>query len=273
MSEGKIGRPRSMFALAVMTATASLVVAGIAIASRSTRVSFEFTPNTVPRHEFIPGALHVHLQTDTPPQTRASRIRFDFDNHFRFAPAAFSICDHFEDVPDQIGIDMATAMAQCGPAKVGSGTAQAKSGTTVVKTCVLAFNGPPSHEGLPTLKLFIRADLSPPTVDCSSPRSNHNGDVSLELVGVFRHSPRHGFGRELSFNRMNRVQPFPLTDLDLTLQRGHYVSAHCSPKDAFDGWRLRTKVGYVKPRRVQVVNSTHECFRDRASLDAAGLRE
>jgi hypothetical protein len=254
-------------------AAATLVVAGVAIASRTTRVSFEFTPNTVPRHEFTAGAIHVHLRTDVPPRTRASRIRFDFDNHFRFSPGAFPICDHFEDVPDQIGIDMAAAMAQCGSAKVGSGTAQAKSGTTIVKTCVLAFNGPRSDEGLPTLKLFIRADLSPPTVDCSNPRSNHNGDVSLELVGVLGHSPRPGYGRKLSFNRMNRVQPFPLTDLDLTLQRGHYVSAHCSPEDHFHGWRLRTKVGYVKPPRVQVVNSTQECFREGTSLEAAGLRE
>jgi hypothetical protein len=168
---------------------------------------------------------------------------------------------------------MAAAMAQCGSAKVGSGTAQAKNGTTIVKTCVLAFNGPPSDDGLPTLKLYIRAQLSPPIVDCSNPRSNHNGNVSLELVGLLGHSPRPGYGRELRFNRMNRVQPFPLTDLDITLRRGHYVSAHCSPADSRRGWQLRTKVGYVKPRRVQRVHSTQRCLREGASFNAGGLRE
>lgn len=254
-------------------AAASLVAAGITMASRSTRVSFEFTPSTVPRHTYAAGAIHVHLRTAVPHRTRASRIRFDFDSHFRFAPGAYPICDHFEDVPGQIGIDMAAAMAQCGSAKVGSGTAQAKNGTTIVKTCVLAFNGPPSDDGLPTLKLYIRAQLSPPIVDCSNPRSNHNGNVSLELVGLLGHSPRPGYGRELRFNRMNRVQPFPLTDLDITLRRGHYVSAHCSPADSRRGWQLRTKVGYVKPRRVQRVHSTQRCLRQGASFNAAGQRE
>src|SRR5437016_13626680 len=102
-------------------AAASLVAAGITMASRSTRVSFEFTPSTVPRHTYAAGAIHVHLRTAVPHRTRASRIRFDFDNHFRFAPDAAPTC-HSEDISNS-QIDMATAMARCGPAKVAHRTA------------------------------------------------------------------------------------------------------------------------------------------------------
>src|SRR4051812_24395426 len=61
-------------------AAASLVAAGITMASRRTRVNFDFTPSTVPRHTYAAGAIHVHLRTAVPHRTRASRIRFDFDS-------------------------------------------------------------------------------------------------------------------------------------------------------------------------------------------------
>jgi len=238
-------------------AAASLVAAGITMASRSTRVSFEFTPSTVPRHTYAAGAIHVHLRTAVPHRTRASRIRFDFDNHFRFTPDTAPTC-HSEDISNS-QIDMATAMARCGSAKVGSGTAKATDGTTTFKPCVLAFNGPPEG-GVPTVLLFVRVQFSPPVADCSNPPSNHSGNVTLLAKGFLGHSRLDGYRRELSFNRLNRVEPFPLTDLNLTLKRGDYIGARCASGDSRRGWHLRTKVGYVKPRSVQVVKSIQRCL-------------
>ena len=221
--------------------------------------SFEFTPNTVPRQGYAPGAIHVHLRTAVPATTRASRIRFDFDNHFRFAPGSVPTCQ-VRDINNS-QVDMATAMARCGSANVGSGTAKA---TTTLQPCVLAFNGPPDR-GVPTVLLFVRVQFSPPIADCSNPTINHGGNASLLIVGFLRHSPLHGYRRKLTFNRLDRVEAFPLTDLDLTLQGDGYVNAGCFSGDSRRGWRLRAKVGYVKPRSVQVVNSTQRCHGLRAA--------
>jgi hypothetical protein len=256
--EEKMRRRRSSVALAVMmVATASLVVAGTTMASRGTQVSFEFTPSSVPRHSYAAGAIHVHLRTAVPPRTRASRIRFDFDNHFKFAPDAVPIC-HSEDISNS-QIDMATAMARCGSANVGTGTTKASPGTTTFKPCILAFNGPPEGD-IPTVLLFVRVQFSPPVADCSNPSSNHAGNVTLLVKGFLGPSPLHGYRKKLTFNRLNRVEPFPLTSLNLTLQRGDYISARCSSGDSRRGWQLRTKVGYVKPRHAQVVKSTQRCL-------------
>jgi len=244
----------AVWGVAMVCAAATLVVAGITMASRGTRVSFEFTPSTVPRHRYAAGAIHIHLRTAVPHRTRASRIRFDFDNHFRFAPDTAPTC-HSEDISG----DMANAMARCGSASVGSGTAKATDGTTTFKPCVLAFNGPPEG-GVPTVLLFVRVQFSPPVADCSNPPSNHSGNVTLLAKGFLAHSPLDGYRRELSFNRLNRVEPFPLTDLNLTLRRGDYISARCASGDSRRGWHLRTKVGYVKPRSVQVAKSIQRCL-------------
>jgi hypothetical protein len=259
---------------AVAVAAASLVVAAVTMASQGTRVSFEFTPSTVPRDRYEAGAIDVHLRTAVPPQTRASRIRFDFDDHFRFAPGGFPVCDR-EDISNG-QVDMATAMARCGSAKVGSGTAQAAGANATFSTCVLIFNGPRSEDGVRTVLLHVRVQFPPQVADCSDPASNHGGNFTLLVVGFLGHSKLPGYRRELRFNRLNRVEPVPLTDLELTFQRDDYVSARCSVEDLFRGWQVRTKVGYVEPRRVEVVNSTQQCFPlggDRADAHQAGLRE
>lgn len=242
----------------MMVATASLVVAGVTVASRGTRVSFEFTPDAVPRHVYAPGAIDIHLRTAVPHRTRASRIRFDFDDHFRFAPDAASSCDR--EAISNSQVDMAAAMERCGSANIGSGTARATDGTTTLTPCVLVFNGSPEG-GLPTILLFVRVRLSPPIADCSDPSSNHSGNVSLLIRGFLEPSRLHGYGKMFRFNRLNGAEPFPLTNLDLTIQRGDYVSARCSREDSRRGWRLRAKVGYVKPRSVQVAESTRRCIR------------
>ncbi|HEY7151106.1 MAG TPA: hypothetical protein VH391_05450 [Solirubrobacterales bacterium] len=249
-----IGKASGMAGATVIPASPG--VAGMA--SRGTRVSFEFTPSTVPRHAYAAGAIHVHLRTAVPRRTRASRIQFDFDDHFKFAPGSAPTC-HREDISNS-QVDMATAMARCGSASIGSGTAKATDGSTTLEPCVLVFNGA-REDGAATVLLFVRVRFSPPVADCSHPAANHSGNTSLLVRGFLAHSRLRGYRKALRFNRLNGAEPLPLTDLDLTLQKGDYISAHCSSADSERGWRLRTKVGYVKPRRVQRVEATQRCRR------------
>jgi hypothetical protein len=250
-------RRRSTAVLAIVTvAVSTMAIEGITMATGISTVSFESAPSTVARHRFEPGAINVHLQTAATHGTRTDRIEFDFDDRFRFAPGAVPTCDP-EDLAG--GPDMAEAMASCGSANIGTGTAEATDGRTTFTTCTLAFNGPrsddgsfggpPPDEGRSTVFLLVRAQLSPPAIDCSNPPSNHSGNVTLLVVGFLEDDTTADYGMALSFNHLTRVEPVPLTDLNLTLQNGQYVSARCGLEDFLHGWQLRTKVSYLTPRR------------------------
>ena len=66
------------------------------------------------------------------------------------------------------------------------GTAQATYNATIFHACVLASNGTRSNNEPPTVLLFIRAQISSPSsIDCSHPRSNHNGNATVLLKGGF----------------------------------------------------------------------------------------
>jgi hypothetical protein len=238
----------------VLATTALILVApGIAIAA-----SFKFTPSAVPKHWFKAGALNIHAR----PVSRYSdtdRIRFNFDDHFRFAPSSVpASCNPFE---ISFG-GMAHAMARCGSAKTGSGTVQFTHGTETYNGCALAFNRtPPDH--LPRVLLFIRAKFAPysTTIDCSNPRSNRKGNSTVLLQGTLR--PRAtgpAYKVQLDFKHITQAAGVnPINDLNLTLQRGRYITARCAHEDAFRGWQLRTKLTYINPSRARAVDSTQRC--------------
>ena len=233
---------------------------------RAPTLSFTFNPDTVPEDEFEAGALHVHLRTGITHDAGTKRIELDFDDHFRFSPGAFPTCDP-KDLfanSDQGPPDMADAMAQCGSAIVGTGTGQAGEPTfPVFNACVLVFNGTQSDDGLPTLLLFVRAQASPPVIDCSNPESNHAGNYTLLLQGSLGHEvPGSGYGRVLSFENMQAV-PLPIIGLDLTLGRDRFVTARCGADDALRGWQMRAQLSYVKPRSEQSVSWPRCCSRSR----------
>ena len=122
------------------------------------------------------------------------------------------------------------------------------------------FNGTPSDDGLPTILLFIRADPSPPTIDCSSPGSNHNGHYTVLWQGSLAYAPDgSGYGRVLTFRHLAGL--VQINDLNLTLENGDYVSARCDSQDELEGWQLQTQLSYVNPRRAQTMHSTQPCVR------------
>jgi hypothetical protein len=230
--------------------------ANLRLFPRAATVRFEFTPSTVPEDDFRAGALDLLLRTGATHDTRTTRIEFGFDDDFRFSTDVVPTCD-----PDELvgQIDMAEAMGRCGSAKVGAGTGEGTLGTAIFNGCVLAFNGTPSDDGLPAILLFIRADPSPPTIDCSNPDSNHNGHYTLLWQGSLADAPDgSGYGRVLTLRHL--AAPVQINDLNLTLGNGDYVSARCSSPDALDGWQLRTQLRYLRPRSAQTMHSIQPCL-------------
>jgi hypothetical protein len=266
MSGERLDRRRRLL-LVLATTAATLAATGITMAAGTSNVSFKFTPSTVPKHRLEGGTLNVHAHSAFTRDTRTDRIRFNFDDHFRFAPSSVpASCNPFD---VSVNIDMAEAMARCGSAKIGTGTVQLTHGTETYNGCVLAFNRtPPSH--LPRVLLFMVVEFgSSTTIDCSNPRSNHNGNSTVLLQGILRRGEtRPDYRVQLDLNHISQATPFPITDLDLRLQRGHYISAHCGTEDFLRGWQLRTRLRSVNPSSFQKVDSTQRCAPAHRALQA-----
>ena len=92
-------------------------------------------------HQFKAGQIEIHTQTTYTGTTATDRVRLYFDDDFKIDTSGIPKCD-----PTSISgtITMSQAIAQCGQAKIGDGTAKAAAGPNTVNACVLAFNGTPS---------------------------------------------------------------------------------------------------------------------------------
>ena len=251
----RIGK-RSAIVLALATAGA-FSLAGVALAAQSSTVSFAFTPSNVPTNTFQAGGINLHTHTTyTAPALRLTRTQFNFDNDFRFDPSVTPKCN-----PAQLtgSDDLASAMAKCGPSRVGNGTGHVIAFGVTARGCVLVFNGTPDPAGRPRVVLFIRAlTTSPYSFSCASPSTNHGGNATFEVQGTFRTSPLGGdYGRQLDID----ISPigFLVTDINLTMRRGNYISARCN--DPFRVWDLQTKFTYgtSSNTQTQTVNSTQTC--------------
>jgi hypothetical protein len=247
---------RSAAILALATAGA-LAVAGIALAAAHSTVSFSFTPSNVPTNTYQKGKIFVHTHTNytnpgnNRPGGATKRAQLNFDDDFKVNPGATPKCN-------PTGGDLAHAMAQCGRAKIGKGTAKATAnGAFTIRGCVLAFNGKRSG-GHPTVRLFTRVDVSAPSrVGCRDPRHNHQGNATVILKGIIKGSPIGGdFGRQVDFNHITSAAAFPLTDFQVGVQKGNYISARCH--DGNHRWNLRTKFTYNNNTK-QTVRSSKAC--------------
>src|SRR5581483_2436526 len=106
---------------------------------------------------------------------------------------------------------MGHAMALCGKAKVGSGTAVATSTQNAsIKNCVLVFNGPKKG---------------------GKPKGNNSGSLTILLTGVIK--PASGdYGNQLDVKNIDSA-PLPLKDFKATVGGGKskYIKARCHDKD------------------------------------------
>jgi hypothetical protein len=232
---------------------AALAVAGIALASGTSTVSFIFSPDKVPKRHYQKGSLFVHTHTAYTGSTKTDRARLYFDDDFKIRTKGIPKCDKTKISGN---IDMAAAMAQCGRAKIGSGKARANVVVPGdVHACVLAFNGKRSHHK-PTILLFTRAQVTG-AIDCSDPKTNHNGNVTVVLEGVVKKASGD-FGPLLDINHINAASGgIPLSDFRTTIKRGRYVSARCHDRNK--KWNLKTKFTYTQPSSTQTVHASQKC--------------
>ena len=255
---------------AVILAIAGVVAlgaTGIALAAASSTATFHFSPVKVPKKKFHKGAISVHTHTtytnpgNANPGGSTERAQLFFDDDFKFTTKGVPQCN-----PASVsgsGIDMAAAMAICGNAKVGQGTAHATAnGAYDIPGCVLAFNGTKSGSK-PTIVLYTRVQTAPPpnnTISCANPSSNHQGNTTVVLQGVLRKATGD-FGKQLDVNHIQAAAPVPLTDFKTKVKRGKYVSARCHDKN--HKWNMKTVFTYGNGSggggAKQTVKSSQKC--------------
>jgi hypothetical protein len=247
-------RIRAWMPLAI-AATAAAALAGVAIAAPNGNSSSVqgsgFKPVKLPKSTYKAGALIVHTHGDyahpgsAPEGGFTDRTQLFFDNDGKINTTGIPRCDKTE---IQGQLTMKQAMAACGTAKVGTGTAQALAGPNVVNACVLVFNGKPTPQGQPTDLIFTRAQVAvPSSIDCANPAANEQGNTTVLLEGVVKPNPA-SLGADFKGGKMLDVQNIqaasllPLTDFKVTTQRGKYISARCG--DANKKLNIKAKFTY-----------------------------
>jgi len=241
---------RRYVALVALAAAAALATVGLAVAApdgnHSSVTGSKFSPSTLPKTTFKAGSLFVHTHTDYghPPANQTDRAFLYFDNDGKLNTTGVPTCAK-ANIQGQI--DMAAAMAACGSAKVGSGKATAWAGPNTIHACVLVFNGKKDAAGHPMNLVFTRAQSSPPfTINCANPATNHNGNSTVLLEGIIKSNPSSlgadfAGGRMVDFNHITQASPFPLTDFQVTVKRGNFISARCHDADH----RLNIKAKFI----------------------------
>jgi hypothetical protein len=243
--------------IGALAVTAALALAGLALASGTSTVSFKFSPSNVPKSTFQKGKINLHTHTTYTGATQTDKAKLNFDNDFKFNTGAAPKCDKSKLSGNKT---MKQAMAACKRALIGTGTATAKAGSNTVHACVLVFNGKGTGGHI---LLFTRAQASPPfTIDCSNPSSNTNGNTTVLLDGALSANPTSlggdfKGGKQLLFRNITQASPLPLTDFNVTVKKGSYVSARCH--DTNHKWNLKTTFTYLNPAGTQSVNSSQTC--------------
>jgi hypothetical protein len=262
-------RPRIGSVLALAT-IAVLAAQGSALGSANSTVSFSFFCsgqnflNTCPQTTATKGRLAVHTHTNYTnpgngnPGGATKRIQLFFDNDFFFDPSVAPRCDQSL----LFGRDMADAMTNCGSSLIGTGRAQATTnGGTTINACMLLFNGPNDANGDPTIDLYFRAQTgNPSSIGCANPASNHQGNVTIVLVGTLRTIPVGDYRRELDIPNITSSSLFPISDLNFTLQKNTLLSGYVKAR-CFDANRVWNVTGFFtyNDNTAQTINSTRTC--------------
>jgi hypothetical protein len=215
--------------LLVVSAIGALAAAGaaFAITDNTSTLSAKITPNTgLSKTTYKNVSLFVHLHTNfAHPGDKAhggfvKDVKLYFDSDGKINPGAAPVCNK-----NLANTTEKQAMALCGTALVGKGTAQATStaGATI-PGCVIAFNGPKNGAGQPTLILHSRFVINSP---CPNPSTSTAGSVDAILTGTVKPANKPGYGLVLDTPNID-TQPLPLKDFTTTVSHGSYLQARCS---------------------------------------------
>ena len=219
-------RHAAIFAIAAIGALAA-AGAAFAITNNGSTATLTVKPNTgLSKTTFKNAALGVHTHTVfAQPGNKAAggfvkTVKLYFDSDLKFNTSAAPVCNK-----NLANTTEKQAMALCGTALVGKGTAQATStaGATI-PGCVLAFNGPKNSVGQPTLILHSRFVIQPP---CPNPSTSTAGSIDAILKGTVKPANKAGYGLMLDTPNID-TQPLPLKDFTVTVKHGSYLQARCS---------------------------------------------
>jgi hypothetical protein len=156
-----------------LIAALSLLVAAIAIpatadaAVATQTIKASFTPTKLSASRKTPTSINLRVDTDTTwdsygpgldPTPAAISTDVDFDASGFFNPKLVKTCD----LSKLAGTTSDQAIAACGPAQVGTGSAALKGLLGDLQGVVTVFNGIPSG-GAPTLYLHTRVSIPPLT--------------------------------------------------------------------------------------------------------------
>jgi hypothetical protein len=225
-----------------LAAVAVVALAGIALAAPDGNTSSlqgsGIKPTTLPKTTYKNAALIVHTHATYAHAGSATQggyvdhAQLYFDNDGKLNPTGVPRCDKSKVSGT---ITMKQAMAACGTAKVGAGTAAALLGPTQVHGCALVFNGKPNAQGQPTDLIFTRFQVSAPSsINCSNPANNTSGNATVLLDGTVKPNPT-SLGPDFAGGKMldipNIPRTLPLSDYNVTTQRGNYITARCHDTD------------------------------------------
>jgi len=219
-------RRAAIFAVAAIGALAA-AGAAFAITNNTSSLNFKFSPSTgLSKTTYKSGSLFVHTHTNfAHPGDKANGgfvkdVKLYFDSDLKFNASAAPVCNK-----NLANTTEKQAMALCGTALVGKGTAQATStaGATI-PGCVIAFNGPKNGAGQPTIILHSRFVMNQP---CPNPSTSTAGSVDAILTGTVKPANKPGYGLVLDTPNID-TQPLPLKDFTTTVSHGSYLQARCS---------------------------------------------
>jgi hypothetical protein len=221
-----------------------LATAGIAFAAASSTFTFNFAPNTVPKKTFHKGSLRSDLLTsytdpgNSKPGGAVERTQLFLDKNWKINPNAAAKCSSGQ-LANQT---MKGAMAQCGRARVGTGSATASAnGAFQINGCVLLFNGK-LQKKKPTLLVFTRVQASnPSTISCGNPATNTQGNATILLKGVLKGASAP-YGKVLDVNHITQAAAFPLEHFGTKIKKGNYISARCAAANHL--WHMKVTWTY-----------------------------
>jgi hypothetical protein len=225
-------RIRRGYAVMLAIAAAGAVgAAGIAIGApngNSSTAKVKVFPKQLPKKKRKPAQLVTHVSTHyAHPGVKAqggfvSRTQIWYDDDGKISTKGIPVCKK-----NLANTTMGQAMALCGNAKVGRGTAVATSTQNAsIPNCVLVFNGP-KKGGKPTVLLHTRVQGT----NCDKPKGNNSGSLTILLKGVIK--PASGdYGNQLDVKNIDTA-PLPLKDFKATVggRNSKYVKARCHDKD------------------------------------------
>jgi hypothetical protein len=121
-------------------------------------------PKGFPKDKPQPGALHVDLEGNDDPNTpddpappKVTSVALDVDKSIHLSGQGLPVCNADLESTPATGPGSATEL--CGPALLGTGSAAAQIGTTILQGTGLIFNGPNN-----TIIVHIRVDAISTTV-------------------------------------------------------------------------------------------------------------